>query len=61
MERRLLGAILGGAAAIWILAFVWASHHPHAQALMIFVAILSAARSISSSEHHDELQELNHD
>lgn len=61
MERLLVAAILGVAAAIWMLAYVWAGHHPHAQALMIFVAILSAARAIAPTQPDSELQEIHHD
>jgi hypothetical protein len=58
MERLLAGLVVGFAAAIFTLVYVWVGEHPHTQALMIFVGILSAVRAVSSSrtEHHKEIE-----
>ncbi len=45
-DRVILGIVLGLLGAIWVLTYIWVDSF-HAQALMIFISIVSAVNAIS--------------
>ncbi|UTW44510.1 hypothetical protein KFE80_08890 [bacterium SCSIO 12696] len=49
MEKILVGVVFGVAAAIWVAMYNWVGS-PHAQALMIFISIISGVKAASERE-----------